>query len=119
MDWQPGNHQTMKWKTYGFVSHRGLPGAVIYDNPYSAERLADKNVFTQFAYENRVSRRVKLKAAANGTTRGRAIRMYLPPATRRTSTGNRRSISLQHYGVRLCGDCICRWHRIMPTTTCP
>ena len=64
MDWQPGNHQTIKWKTYGFVSHRGLPGAVIYDNPYSAERLVDKNVFTQFAYENRVSRRVKLKAAA-------------------------------------------------------
>ncbi len=64
LDYQLNNRQTLKWKAYGFTSHRGLPGAVIYDNTYSAERLADKNVFTQFFYENRFSQHIKLKAAA-------------------------------------------------------
>lgn len=64
LDYQLNNRQTLKWKAYGFTSHRGLPGAVIYDNTYSAERLADKNVFTQFLYENRFSQHIKLKAAA-------------------------------------------------------
>lgn len=56
--------QTLKWKLYGFDSHRGLPGPVIYDNEYSAERLIDKNVFTQLQYENLFSQRIKFKAAA-------------------------------------------------------
>ncbi len=56
--------QTLRWKLYGFDSHRGLPGAVIYDNTYAAERLADKNVFTQLQYENILSSRLKFKAAA-------------------------------------------------------
>ncbi len=64
LDYQFSKQQTLKWKTYGFSSHRGLPGAVIYDNTYSAERLTDKNVFTQLFYENRFSQRIKLKAAA-------------------------------------------------------
>ena len=64
LDYQLNNRQTLKWKAYGFTSHRGLPGAVIYDNTYSAERLADKNVFTQFFYENLFSQHIKLKAAA-------------------------------------------------------
>ena len=64
LDYQLNDKQILKWKTYGFTSHRGLPGAVIYDNTYSAERLADKNVFTQLFYENQFSQRIKLKAAA-------------------------------------------------------
>ena len=64
LDYQVNDKQILKWKTYGFTSHRGLPGAVIYDNTYSAERLVDKNVFTQLFYENQFSQRIKLKAAA-------------------------------------------------------
>lgn len=56
--------QTLRWKLYAFDSHRGLPGAVIYDNTYAAERLTDKNVFTQLQYENVFSSRVKFKTAA-------------------------------------------------------
>ena len=55
--------QTIRLKLYGYDSHRGLPGAVIYDNPLANERLADKNVFAQMAYENVMSDHLKLKAA--------------------------------------------------------
>lgn len=64
MNYQLTDKQTLQWKAYGFTSNRGLPGAVIYDNTYSAERLKDKNVFTQMLYENRFSYRIKMKAAA-------------------------------------------------------
>ena len=64
MSYQLTDKQTLQWKAYGFTSNRGLPGAVIYDNTYSAERLKDKNVFTQMLYENRFSYRIKMKAAA-------------------------------------------------------
>ena len=64
LNYQINDNQDIKWKSYGFTSHRGLPGAVIYDNTYSAERLIEKNVFTQFFYENRFSQKIKLKAAA-------------------------------------------------------
>ena len=64
MSYQLTDKQTLQWKAYGFTSNRGLPGPVIYDNTYSAERLKDKNVFTQMLYENRFSNRIKMKAAA-------------------------------------------------------
>ena len=64
MNYQLTDKQTLQWKAYGFTSNRGLPGAVIYDNTYSAERLKDKNVFTQMLYENRFSYRIKMKVAA-------------------------------------------------------
>ena len=64
MSYQLTDKQTLQWKAYGFTSNRGLPGAVIYDNTYSAERLKDKNVFTQMLYENRFNNRIKMKAAA-------------------------------------------------------
>ena len=64
MSYQLTDKQTLQWKAYGFTSNRGLPGPVIYDNTYSAERLKDKNVFTQMLYENRFSNRIKIKAAA-------------------------------------------------------
>lgn len=56
--------QTLSWKLYGFDSDRGLPGPVVYDNNYAAERLRSKNVFTQLLYENILSERMKFKAAA-------------------------------------------------------
>ena len=64
MSYQLTAKQTLQWKAYAFTSNRGLPGAVIYDNTYSAERLKDKNVFTQMLYENLFSNRIKMKAAA-------------------------------------------------------
>ena len=64
MSYQLTDKQTLQWKAYGFTSNRGLPGAVIYDNTYSTERLKDKNVFAQMLYENRFSNRIKMKAAA-------------------------------------------------------
>ncbi len=64
MNYQLTDKQTLQWKAYGFTSNRGLPGPVIYDNTYSAERLKDKNVFAQMLYENRFSNRIKMKAAA-------------------------------------------------------
>ena len=54
--------QDLQVKAYLFDSERGLPGGVIYDNPYAAERLSDKNYFGQFRYENRFSDRIKLQA---------------------------------------------------------
>lgn len=54
--------QDLQVKAYLFDSQRGLPGGVIYDNPYAAERLYDKNYFGQFRYENRFSNRIKLQA---------------------------------------------------------
>ena len=54
--------QDLQVKVYLFDSERGLPGGVIYDNPYAAERLFDKNYFGQFRYENRFSDRLKLQA---------------------------------------------------------
>lgn len=54
--------QDLQVKAYLFDSERGLPGGVIYDNPYAAERLSDKNYFGQFRYENRFSEKFKLQA---------------------------------------------------------
>ncbi|QUB78300.1 TonB-dependent receptor plug domain-containing protein [Prevotella jejuni] len=64
INYQLTDKQTLQWKAYGFTSNRGLPGAVIYDNTYSAERLKDKNVFAQMLYENQFSNHIKMKAAA-------------------------------------------------------
>lgn len=55
--------QDLKAKIYLFDSERGLPGGVIYDNPYSAERLSDRNYFGQLKYENRFSEKWKLQAS--------------------------------------------------------
>lgn len=50
-------------KAYYFQSERGLPGGVIYYNPYNKERLWDQNFFAQAGYEKRFNRRWALKAA--------------------------------------------------------
>ncbi|MGL5271968.1 MAG: TonB-dependent receptor plug domain-containing protein, partial [Phocaeicola sp.] len=46
------DYQKLRIKGYLFNSKRGLPGGVIYDNPYAAERLYDRNYFGQFNYQN-------------------------------------------------------------------
>ena len=58
-----GDGQDLRAKLYLFHSERGLPGSVIYDNPYAAERLHDRNYFGQLNYEVRFSPKWKLKAA--------------------------------------------------------
>lgn len=50
-------------KAYYFQSERGLPGGVIYYNPYSKERLWDQNFFVQAGYEKHFSRQWAFKAA--------------------------------------------------------
>ena len=55
--------QELKIKAYLFDSDRGLPGSVVYDNPYAAERLYDRNYFGQLKYENRFSDQCKLQAS--------------------------------------------------------
>ncbi len=55
--------QQLRLKAYGYEAWRGLPGAVIYDNPLAQERLTDKNAFTQLTYLNRISDDFRLKGA--------------------------------------------------------
>jgi outer membrane cobalamin receptor len=47
---QFGNGGKLLFKTHYFNSNRGLPGAVIYYNPYSGERMSEQNVFFQSNY---------------------------------------------------------------------
>ncbi len=55
-------NQDLRAKLYLFHSERGLPGSVVYDNPYAMERLYDRNYFGQLNYEVRFSPAWKLKA---------------------------------------------------------
>jgi len=55
--------QELKAKLYLFDSQSGLPGGVIYDNPYAAERLYDRNYFGQVKYENHFSDKWRLQAS--------------------------------------------------------
>jgi len=59
----PSSRQTLRLKAYLFDSDRGLPGNVVYDNTYAAERSHDRNYFGQLNYENRLSNRWKLSAS--------------------------------------------------------
>lgn len=71
--------QDLKAKVYLFDSERGLPGGVIYDNPYAAERLYDRNYFGQLKYENRFSENGNYKQVENLTSAGTGtIIMNLP-----------------------------------------
>lgn len=50
-------------KIYGFHSERGVPGAVIVDNPLSSERLLSRNIFGQILYEFATSPEVRMKTS--------------------------------------------------------
>ena len=51
------SHSRLNVKLYYYWSDRGLPGAVIFYNTQSNERLTDHNVFGQVHYENRFNHR--------------------------------------------------------------
>lgn len=50
-------------KAYYFQSERGLPGGVIFYNPYNNERLWDRNFFAQAGYEKHFNAQWALKGA--------------------------------------------------------
>lgn len=60
--WSKERH-TLHTKIYGFCSERGVPGAVIVDNPLSSERLLSRNFFGQILYEFAASNEVRMKAS--------------------------------------------------------
>ena len=62
--WLMTPRESLHVKVYGFNSKKGVPGGIIYDNTYSAERLTEKNVFIQALYENDFSDRFQMKSAA-------------------------------------------------------
>ena len=47
------SHSKLNVKLYYYWSDRGLPGAIIFYNTHSNERLTDHNAFGQVHYENR------------------------------------------------------------------
>ena len=47
------SHSKLNVKLYYYWSDRGLPGAIIFYNTHSKERLTDHNAFGQVHYENR------------------------------------------------------------------
>ena len=59
--WSKERH-SLRAKIYGFCSERGVPGAVIVDNPLSSERLLSRNIFGQMLYEFAASPQVRMKA---------------------------------------------------------
>lgn len=65
-DWTFRQYHSLTAKAYYTQSQRGLPGAVILYNPYSHERLADRNAFLQTQYSYwRGSWRVLTRAKYN------------------------------------------------------
>lgn len=50
LDWTFKKYHSLSAKAYLTQSQRGLPGAVILYNPYSNERLSDRNAFLQAQY---------------------------------------------------------------------
>lgn len=60
--WHKASH-TLRAKIYGFCSERGVPGAIIVDNPLSSERLLSRNMFGQMLYEYVASPELRMKAS--------------------------------------------------------
>lgn len=63
MQWSATSKHTMRVKIYGYDSRRGVPGAVIVDNPLSSDRLANRNLFAQAFYEYVPSSALRMKMA--------------------------------------------------------
>jgi len=55
--------QQLNAKLYFYDAERGLPGSVVYDNTFAAERLRERNFFAQLAYDNRFSDVLRFKSA--------------------------------------------------------
>ena len=54
----------LRTKVYYYDSERGLPGSVVVGEDYAAERLWDKNFFTQISYKKDLNQKLKLKTQA-------------------------------------------------------
>jgi outer membrane cobalamin receptor len=124
--WLIGPRQDLHVKVYGFDSKRGLPGGIIYDNTYSAEKLTDKNVFIQAFYENRFSGRFKMKSAAKWNYSW--MRDFNVPASGPTEDRFRQnevyltSTGLYHFTRRLSGSVAqdCQYNYLSTTLrNCP
>lgn len=61
------NHKLLT-KLYYYQSERGLPGATIFYNPHSSQRLWDTNFFIHAQLESRVSEKVKTLVNVKATT---------------------------------------------------
>lgn len=61
--WSNGGVHALRAKIYGYYTSRGVPGAVIVDNPLSSERLLNRNFFGQLFYEYAPSAVLRMKAA--------------------------------------------------------
>lgn len=61
--WSNGATHRLRGKIYAYASTRGIPGAVIVDNPFSSERLSSRNLFGQFFYEYIASYKVRMKVS--------------------------------------------------------
>ncbi|GAB6121366.1 TonB-dependent receptor plug domain-containing protein [Dysgonomonas termitidis] len=59
-----GKSGDLRTKVYYFDSERGLPGNVTIANDYAAERLWDKNFFTQMMYNTTFSPKLKFRSQA-------------------------------------------------------
>jgi outer membrane cobalamin receptor len=59
-----GNGDRISFKMYYYGSERGLPGAAIYYNDYSGERLKDRNFFMQAHYSRSLHEKVDFQANA-------------------------------------------------------
>ncbi|MDR0541055.1 MAG: TonB-dependent receptor [Dysgonamonadaceae bacterium] len=61
---QFGNEGKLLFKVYSYVSDRGLPGAAIYHNDYSGERMVNRDFFTQVNYSQPLGKTVDFQANA-------------------------------------------------------
>ena len=59
--WQPSAQHLLRMKLYGYGNERGLPGAVIVDNPITSDRLEGYNLFAQLFYEYICTQELKMK----------------------------------------------------------
>lgn len=62
--WKPSSGSQIQAKLYWFDNGRHLPGPVTYYNSVSNERLRERNIFGQLAYNARLSKHLSVKAMA-------------------------------------------------------
>ena len=62
--WQPTATSRLQAKIYWFDNSRHLPGPVVYYNTESNERLRERNIFGQLAFNARLGSKFSLKALA-------------------------------------------------------
>lgn len=58
--WRGKDSSLLRWKWNAYQSNRGLPGSVIYFNPFSAQRLKNQDWFLQTSYEKKISNKTSL-----------------------------------------------------------